>query len=306
MRKITFLLLVFFCTVNSFPQKNVKRSDKEITDKNKLTVATWNIGYGIKFKEILDGMEKINADIFILQEVDKNTKRTGTKDIAFELAHSLGYGFVWSEEFEELSQRDSSLPIKLKTYTGQAILSRYPIKLLQELSFKHQAANWNPHVFPPFNRSWFQPRNGERIAQIVSVNINGVEVIIVNTHLESSVSDLKKVPQMEEIFNALGELNFQNKPTIIAGDMNTGKGSQSPIVKLVHENGYHGALWLAYHNKFSNKLFKAQGTTEKEEVLDWIFVNYNFFVRDAKVLGNIKGSDHYPIFALLEVFSKTR
>ena len=181
-----------------------------------LKIVTWNIEYGKNYEEILAGLHTLDADVYLLQEVDLGTRRSGGRNVAEDLARELGYDFLWSQEFQELRQEIGDQP----AFTGQAILSRFPLKLVAELRFKHQAAKWTPSIFHP--RSWTQPRKGGRVAQFAEIAVGGRKIITVNTHLESSVPDEKLLPQMQEIIGYLAE-NCGDAPAIIGGDLNTNK-----------------------------------------------------------------------------------
>lgn len=251
-----------------------------------LSVVSWNIAYGQSFESILNGLKRLNTDIYVLQEVDLNTRRAGFRDVAKDLASALGYHYLWTKEFQELRQDRSDGP----AFTGQAILSRYPIRLVGELYFKNQTAKWTLSPFHP--RSWFQPRLGGRVAQFVELTVGEKKLIICNTHLESSVPDKLIFPQMVEIKDCLSK-NFPNMPIILAGDLNTKAGLNSRAVKLMTGDGFIDALSLSY------KPEDRPSTQPKPALLDWIFVNSGFSVVSASVENEIGGSDHYPVLVRL-------
>lgn len=273
------LMMIMIGVISSYPYPTVKG----ITS---LSVVSWNIAYGEKFEDILIGIKQLNADVYILQEVDLNTRRAGFRDIAKDLANALGYHYLWTQEFQELRQDRSNEP----AFTGQAVLCRYPIKLAGELCFKNQTAKWTPSPFHP--RSWFQPRLGGRVAQFVKLTIGEKKLTICNTHLESSVPDELILPQMVEIKDYISQ-NFPNMPIILAGDLNTKAGLNSKAVKLIIGDGFVDALGFSYKPK------DRPSTQPKYALLDWIFVNNSFTVVSASVENKVIGSDHYPILAHL-------
>src|SRR5262245_48223894 len=87
-----------------------------------LRVVDWNIDRGGRLSGIIDFLEKANADILILQEVDLNARRTQQLNIAQEIARQLKMNYVFGREFEELTQGSKANP----AYHGQATLSRWP------------------------------------------------------------------------------------------------------------------------------------------------------------------------------------
>jgi len=240
-----------------------------------ITIVCWNIQYGKNFDKILSLIKNdIRADAYILQEVDKNTHRTGFRDIAKELADNMGIDYEWSQEFRELSQGNGDT----NAYTGQAVLSKYKIRLIKNLHFQHQPIDWSPSFLNP--RSWFEPRGGKRMAQIVELTVIDEKIIIANTHLESSVADKKIVPQMQELINYLNN-NYHESQTIIAGDFNTSASSNSPVLKILEKEGFENT---------SKKRLPGKN-------LDWIFYKGDrLSVSDDLVIRNdIKVTDHFPL-----------
>ena len=239
-----------------------------------INIVCWNIQYGQNFNEILFHLKNsLSADIYMLQEVDKNTSRTNFQDVANDLASSLHITHIWSREFRELSQGSTK-----KTYTGQAILSKFKMKLLKNLYFRHQPISWSPSIFNP--RSWFEPRYGKRMAQIIEIIAANQKVIIANTHLESSLTDDKIAPQMKELLDYLNK-NFYGSDIIIAGDLNTWSGSDSPVIKMLRDYGFRNAY---------------DGISTGRS-LDWIFYRGNQLSIHSplKIRNDINATDHHPL-----------
>jgi hypothetical protein len=88
-----------------------------------LRVVDWNIDRGLRLRSIIDFLGDANADVFILQEVDINARRTHRLNIAQEIARKLRLNYVFGREFVELTQGSNTSP----AYHGQATLSRWKI-----------------------------------------------------------------------------------------------------------------------------------------------------------------------------------
>src|SRR5262245_10815720 len=84
-----------------------------------LRVATWNIEQGLAYEEILASLRTLDADLLLLQEVDRFARRTGYRDVARDLAHALDMNWVSGGEFQEIGQGSGDRA----AITGQAILS---------------------------------------------------------------------------------------------------------------------------------------------------------------------------------------
>jgi hypothetical protein len=54
-----------------------------------LVIVTWNIERGMQDDAILQTLRRLDADILLLQEVDRFCKRTGYRDVARDLAAAL-------------------------------------------------------------------------------------------------------------------------------------------------------------------------------------------------------------------------
>lgn len=245
-----------------------------------ISLVCWNIQYGKNFEGVLSSLQNnLGADIYVLQEVDKDTKRA-RRDVAEELAAGLNSNYIWSKEFQELAQARGNT----KAYTGQAVLSRHRIELIENLYFKHQPASWSPSPFHP--RSWLEPRRGKRMAQILKLYIGDEIIIIANTHLESNLPDRKIVPQMTELVEYLNT-NYPEFNSIVAGDLNTSAGSDSPVLSLLEKNGFKNAS----AKKLAGKS------------LDWIFYRGNGLsvLDDLIIHKDIKASDHYPLQVKIKI-----
>lgn len=246
-----------------------------------ITVVCWNIRYGTNFDEILSLIKNdLRADAYIFQEVDKNTSRTGFRDIAKEVANNMGINYEWSQEFQELKQGDGNT----NAYTGQSVLSKYEIRLIKNLYFRHQPVGWSPSIFNP--RSWFEPRYGKRMAQIVELGIADENIIIANTHLESGLADKDIAPQMQELVEYL-DGHYPESLTIVAGDFNTLAGSNSPVLKILGKKGFK--------NTSAKKL--------PGKNLDWIFYRGDRLsvFGDLVIRKDIKATDHFPLVTKIKI-----
>ena len=275
-RSAAFLALILFSAAPATAQEKM------------LKVVTWNIEYGKNYEEILAGLRELDADVYLFQEVDLRTKRVGGRNVAEDLAKELGYDFLWSQEFRELKQEIGGQP----AFTGQAILARteLQLKLIAEGVFERQAAKWTPSVFHP--RSWTRPRYGGRSWQCAEILWKENRIAICNTHLESSVADEKLLPQMKELLDYISS-NFDDFPTIIAGDLNISKGANSPLIGLAEAAGFTDVF-----RPFFDRRDYPSTRPHKRATNDWILVNDRFATTSTKI-GNCDGSDHCPVIVEL-------
>ena len=84
---------------------------------------SWNIARGRRLDEIAEFLAGANADLILLQEVDKHARRTAYRNIAEFLAQKLRLFYAFGIEFHELAQGSRDAP----AHHGQATLSRWPL-----------------------------------------------------------------------------------------------------------------------------------------------------------------------------------
>jgi endonuclease/exonuclease/phosphatase family metal-dependent hydrolase len=211
------------------------------------------------------------ADVLILNEVDKGMGRTGYRDIARDLAASLGMNYTYGVEFVEVggldphpsdretaddnprvskisadAEPDPELYLGLQ---GNAILSRYPIERVnvlrlpvchdwyageeQQTSFleKGKRLAINTFLGEPIER---EVRRGNRMALIADLRVPESptgKVTVVATHLENRGKPSCRRKQMEAI---LKQIHDNPNPLILAGDFNT-SGQDGAPTSIRHE-----------------------------------------------------------------------
>ncbi len=201
MKRGVFFAMLWFLTLvaaNSFGQA---RPSKERAGST-LRVLTYNIHHAnppskkdfIDIDAIVKVIKAADADIVGLQEVDKNTRRSGGIDQARLIAQKAGlnYHFYKAIDYEGGEY-------------GLAILSKHRLKKVVALSL--------PQVFSA----------EKRILALAEIRINGKKIVFANTHLDASKEEGNRVAQMKHILDALGK---ERKPVVLLGDLNATAGSE--------------------------------------------------------------------------------
>ena len=140
--------------------------------RSSIRIVDWNIDRGLQLRSIVDFLGDTNADIFVLQEVDVNARRTHHLNIAQEIARKLRLNYVFGREFVELTQGSKTSP----AYHGQATLSPWRISKPRIIHFERQSDFWKPRWYKPKLQT-FQERLGGRIALVAEISIQGVSTI---------------------------------------------------------------------------------------------------------------------------------
>lgn len=167
-----------------------------------MKIMTYNIAAGannfkVDLKVTAETIKKVNPDIIAIQEVDRNTNRSGKIDQAQILADLTGYNMVFGKTIDH----DGG------DY-GIAILSKHPILSQQSL------------ILPSFpNGDTTSPGYEQRIALVTQIEVPGFEVPItfINTHLDWHEDPAVRLQQIRTI----NEITLDMRGIkILAGDFN--------------------------------------------------------------------------------------
>lgn len=243
---------------------------------------SWNIDRGKRLPSIEKELSRERPDLCLLQEVDWGTKRTNGADVAEELARFLHLNMAYGTEFEELSQQIDSKP----AYIGQATLTRLPIARVRVLRFRKQSGFWKPHSWLPSSLPLMQRRAGGRIALVTDLRYSNHPLVVYNLHLESRSAGSIQMEQLDEVLSDLRGYP-PGTPAIIGGDLNS-KYSPSAFLKKMEQAGFRSVTGQRIERSHAIAM-----------ALDWIFVRGPFDVEDGKVNRDFKGSDHYPVVAVV-------
>jgi endonuclease/exonuclease/phosphatase family metal-dependent hydrolase len=254
------------------------RIDRGPAPDRPLTVVTWNIAQGARYEQVRRALALMDADIYLLQEVDMNVRRSDYRQVAKDLAHDLGMNWVFAGEFQEIGQSRRNVP----ALTGQAMLSRYPIHAAHALPFENQARlRWR---LDPF-----QPRRGGRMA----LRAESGGVLVYNAHIESAKNDRFRHRQVHEmLFDGL-EHARAHRPIVFAGDFNTEMmPDESPVVRCLVDEGFVDALGAMTALR--------QTSVHHDQPLDWIFIR-NVASTRGRVIAVPNASDHFPLEATIAI-----
>ncbi len=241
----------------------------------RIRLVSWNICYGFKLERVLRAMrEDLRADIYLLQEVDRNCARSGRRHVAAELARELCLHHVFGIEFQELAQQEGDRP----AFHGQAILSRFQIREARLLRFPLQPADWTSDAI--------QPRFGGRMALAAEVLIGGLSLMVYDLHLENRCSEEERLAQLGTVLGDADSLPT-GVPVVIAGDLNTVEHTHKRASRLVEV-----ARQAGFENTFCR--WKGDRKTGRQVALDWILARGLEGVSELSLPGR-HASDHKPV-----------
>jgi endonuclease/exonuclease/phosphatase family metal-dependent hydrolase len=236
---------------------------------------SWNIERGQQFQAVAATLASAPADILLLQEVDLNAARSGSRHIPEELARRLGLHYVFGAEFLESGQGTSKSP----AYHGQAVLTSLPVRSASIIRFTVQSDFWRPRWFVP---DWpvFQRRVGGRLALSAELEAGSRRLVVYNVHLESRGPETLRLRQIQQVL-AHADKFHRGASIAMAGDLNV-SGPSSPVIAAILGAGFRTAVG-------------GDITTARGAPLDWIFVRGDVGFAGGAVRREVRASDHYPL-----------
>ncbi len=273
------------------------------SERSILRVATWNIAHGRgavdsnwkeggdqkldRVDQIAEAIQKLDADVVILNEVDFSATWSGGNDQAAQIALKAGYPVCIKQanlDFGFLYGR---------WYFGNAILSRFPVSDAKVVRLQ------------PLNQ-WESWLVGNKRGVSCTVELpNHRKVSIVGLHLESR-GEAIRVKQIDDVARHLGELSA---PIIVAGDLNTtpsnfpnsnqdGNGINA-FDKLIQQSQFSYQSNWTEGSGDSNTALMTYSTTDPKSIIDWVLVSHELNLTDPQTV-DTQLSDHRPVVATIE------
>ena len=211
------------------------------------------------------------ADLALLQEVDRGTRRSGGVDQLAELERRTGFHGAFGR----------TLDYQGGEY-GIAVLSRWPIRSDTLLALP---------VEPAQERAGgsYEPRGALRVI----VDAPGPDVGVVNTHLDASGDDHYRRQEVEAVRRIAADLRASLDWTVVGGDFNAEPGT--PTIRTMVDDGWRDA-W-AECGAGDGRTFPAHAPVKR---IDYLFVSVGPGCADARV-AETTTSDHRPLLVTLTV-----
>ena len=181
-------------------------------------VVHWNIEHGNRFADIARALAAhpglAGADLVTLNEVDLGMARSGNRDVAADLAASLGLSAAWAAMFLEctLGRDDDALTAvsgdNEESLFGLSILSRWPITRVRLV----------PLPGPEDSLFVRERMLGRFVALACDIAHPRRPFTVVTVHLEVHRTRAHRAEQMRLL---LEELAGETRPVLLTGDWNT-------------------------------------------------------------------------------------
>lgn len=253
-----------------------------------IRVVSWNIARGCQFDAVTEFLSDTKADVIILQETDRNSRRTRYRNVAKEISQKLGMNYAFGIEFQELAQGSHHSP----AYHGQATLSSWPISHPRILRFQRQSKFWRPYWWLP-NLPSLQRRLGERMALLTYISIGYRTVAVYNLHLESRRDDSLRCGQLNEFLEDANR-HSPNLPVVAAGDFNFDITQPCPASAIADSS---------FHNPFAGIGMQTTRPPRfgRSKAVDWILIRGILRATAPQVHSSVTASDHYPLSVQLHL-----
>lgn len=278
--------------------KLIEYNYPDVVDNDSVySIITYNLGYlsgmtnnlpvprpSALFNEnllrVYNELEKLNAHIVCLQEIDFHSKRSHYINQQEEL-QKLGFNSVfqavnWDKKYLPFPYYPPSLHFG-EVYSGQSILSKYPLKDIERIVLERVADS-------PFYLDAFYL---DRVAQVSKILIEGKTVVLINVHLEAFdfVTRTIQTKHIAKLYDAYKD----SFPVILAGDFNSDAEHIDASINVI--------LDIPGIKSAGHKLGKTFSSRNPVARLDYIFYNEEFIeLKSAAVLNSFgEASDHLPV-----------
>jgi endonuclease/exonuclease/phosphatase family metal-dependent hydrolase len=219
-------------------------------------------------RRVGDLVRETGADVALLQEVDRGTRRSGQVDQPDVLARRTGFAVAFGK----------TLDYDGGEY-GIAVLSRWPIAQQTLMPLR---------VEPPQRRSGgsYEPRGAQRLVVRAPVG----DLVVINTHLDASRDDQYR---RQEILPILALARDAGSLVLVGGDFNSTPDSE---VQADVRNGGLRDAWLAC-GRGDGFTYPADTPVKR---IDYLYLTGAATCTGAEVVETMR-SDHRPLLVTVKL-----
>lgn len=213
-------------------------------------------------------LERENADIVALQEIDGPSVWSGSFDHVSYLASEGGYA---------ATVRGTHMKTPGFDY-GTALMARYPLGDAQSVGFGHALS---------------MPRKGFVISRLQWPGRLNTEVDIVSVHLDP----LRSKVRARQVQALIAVIEQRDRPVIVMGDFNADWHDEDSAARLLADT-----LGLNTHGARCEECYTHR---RMKNFVDWILVSPELSIDSFEILSD-DISDHYAISATLRLGNSDR
>ncbi|KAJ1720214.1 hypothetical protein LPJ61_006193 [Coemansia biformis] len=181
-----------------------------------LRVVQWNIERGYKLEAVIAALEKLDADILCLQEIDIGNERSGGQDHGRIIAERLKLNGGVAIEFQELRSPCRDPGQQGGGVHGNAIFSRFDMRL-RVIDHAHQPYDWARDGV-----LLGEPRIGRRCTLVAEIFVpKRPAVLAYSAHFECFTGIVGRVGQLCDLLQDSREQAASVPHQLVFGDLNT-------------------------------------------------------------------------------------
>ncbi|KAJ2521906.1 hypothetical protein GGI11_001877 [Coemansia sp. RSA 2049] len=181
-----------------------------------LRVVQWNIERGYKLDAVISTLEKLDADILCLQEIDIGNERSGGENHGQIIAQRLGLNGGIAIEFQELRSPCRNMEQQGGGIHGNAVYSKFDMSF-RVIDHAHQPYNW-----PRDGALLGEPRTGRRCTLVAEISVpKRPPVLAYSAHFECFTGIIGRVGQLCDLLLDSRNMAANRPHQLVFGDLNT-------------------------------------------------------------------------------------
>lgn len=236
-------------------------------------------------------IKPLSPDILALQEVDLDSRRSFNVDQVDALAEALQYperaiAINWDKNYVPFPFWPPSAHFG-SILSGQAVMSRFPIKRHERLVLEKVAGN-------PF---FYNALYLDRLAQVTEIAVGDRSLVLINIHLEAFDNSTRQ--NQTTFVRQLAEQYAQQGPVLLIGDFNSAvnrpeEGEPFSIQTMVDSSLLQSAVAT---DQFTNASQFTFPSDQPQYKLDYVFYTpATIEMLDVQVVAAAgQASDHLPL-----------
>jgi endonuclease/exonuclease/phosphatase family metal-dependent hydrolase len=195
----------------------------------KLRAVAWNIQRGARLDDLRRAVAAppfADADLFLLSEVDIGLGRSGNRNVARELAETLGMSYAFGVSYLALTDDfgdDAGGVENTLAVSGAAVISRHPIGRVENIDL--------PEIRDKFHSS--EKRLGKKRALLAEIALPDGPLVVAACHLDSNASPGQRAHQLTGVLDSIDRSGVTR--ALVGGDFNSSTYDLSSTFALARD-----------------------------------------------------------------------
>ena len=197
--------------------------------KRALRAVAWNIQRGARLDDLRRAVVAppfAGADLLLLSEVDVGLGRSGNRNVARELAETVGGSYAFGVSYLALTDDFGDNAAGLENtlaLSGAAVISRYPIGRVENIDL--------PEIRDKFRSS--EKRLGKKRALLAEIALPDGPLVVAACHLDSNASPAQRAQQLGGVLDCIDRSGVGR--ALVGGDFNTSTYDISSTLALARD-----------------------------------------------------------------------